>query len=349
LKAGDFAEADKYQEYLYYILSRNLEPDSDELISATLAWADWNLEAYRRMTFLGDDDLSAASTISSVGANMLRRGELVAIQDDRFSEIMFIPRSAMFANPGTARMQAYTADQLLDPRLKQAEDLYDKLLENNPDNLEVLQRKADIIYHYRTQLEQSVNLNTFGSSLLTSQKDVVNSVSMLRRGYADARESLLELALSLESDDPLKAAEIYVDLGDWELAFDRISRARENYSQARELLLAQDMTEDQITEFISPEPALLIPDYITYEYTRAFHDIPESMDIPYIGFIDVSFDKRENGSIRRIDITNASENTGQLIRSTLLDMLRDAVMRPQFVAGETVSQSDITVRYYYSY
>ena len=65
--------------------------------------------------------------------------------------------------------------------------------------------------------------------------------------------------------------------------------------------------------------------------------------------MDVSFNIRPDGSLRRVTIDNASEGTGQVIRERLLDMLRTALMRPLFVAGETVQQSDIKVRYYYAY
>jgi hypothetical protein len=155
--------------------------------------------------------------------------------------------------------------------------------------------------------------------------------------------------MSLEADEPVEAAGIYLDIGDWDLVFGRQARAQNTYAKARELLLAQGMSEPDITAFITPEPALLVPDFVTYELTRSFQNIPETRDIPYIGYIDVRFDKRPNGTLRRIDIENVSENTGQQVRGRLLDMLRSALMRPLFVAGETVPQSDIKVRYYYSY
>ena len=348
----DYAEADKYHEYLYYLLSQNLEPDSEELINASLEWADWNLEAYRRMIFQDEDGLTVSSNMGSIGSSMLRRGELVAIEDDQLSEILFVPRSALLTSPATARMQAYTAEQLVDPRLRQTGDLYETLLENNAGNLELLRRQANITFLFKTQLEQHISINSlggFGTNISMNRNRALRSVSVLRRGYADSREDLLELAESLEADNPLKAAEIYLDIGDWDLVFDRQSRAEGSYNLARELLLTQGMDETDITAFVSPEPALLIPSFVSYEYTREFLNLPETMDIPYIGYIDVSFEKRPDGTLRRVSIENASDNTGQPVRDRLLDMLRSALMRPLFVGGETIAQSDIKVRYYYSY
>jgi len=174
-------------------------------------------------------------------------------------------------------------------------------------------------------------------------------VAAIRRGYADTRENLTTAAEAAAATDPLLAAAIYLDLGDWELAFERAVRAFAAYNMARDLLLAQGMTEAEVTGFVSPEPALLIPTFVSHEYTREFQSIPESLDVPYLGYIDVSFDVRTNGTLRRIDIINVSENTGQRLRSMLLDHLEDIIMRPLFVAGETVEQSDIKVRYYYAY
>lgn len=345
----NFAEADKYHEYLYYILSRNLEPGSDAMTAASLEWAEWNLEAYRRTAFLGEDGMYG-NTTGNIGATMLRRGELIAIEDDQFSETRFIPRSALLGGtPAGIQMQSYTADQLIDPRLKQAEEIYDTLLESSPDDPAILRRKANLSYLFKKQLEEYIGFSSYGTIMGLNRNRLVRSVSAVRRDYADTREDLSTAAEEVTATDPVQAAAIYVDLADWELAFDRAVRAFQSYNKASDLLLAQGMTENQVTEFISPEPALLIPTFVSHEYTREFQGIPESLDVPYLGYIDVSFDVRTDGSLRRIDIINVSDNTGQRLRSLLLDVLEDATMRPLFVAGETVEQSDIKVRYYYAY
>lgn len=345
----NYAEADKYHEYLYYLLSQNLEPGSKELTEASLEWAEWNMEAYRRQAFLEEDDLSVSGDVTSAGAMMLRRGELVAVEDDQFSEILFVPRTSLINNPAALRMQSFSPEQLIDPRLRKAEDIFDEMLGNDEANSEVIRRKANIMFLFKKQLEQFISFNAIGSNINTSQSRAVRSVGMLRRGYGDIRDSLVDAATSLQADDPVGAARIYLDIGDWDLAFDRPGRAEESYNLARDLLLAQGMSEEEITHFVTPEPALLIPEYATYEYTRGFLNIPEDSDVPYSGYIDVIFEKRPNGTVRGVDIENASDDTGQLVRDRLLDMLRGARMRPLFVAGETVPQSDIKVRYYYSY
>jgi tetratricopeptide (TPR) repeat protein len=345
----NFAEADKYHEYLYYLLSQNLDPGSTELVEASLDWAEWNMEAYRRLAFQDESGLSNSSEVGSIGATMLRRGELVAIEDDQFSEILFVPRTVLLGNPASIRMHSFTPDQLIDPRLKKADSIYDNMLEKDSTNLDVIREKANITFLYRKQLEQFISYSAIGSNITTTRNRSVRSVTVLRRGYADIREALLELAVMLAEDDPFSAARVYLDIGDWDLVFDRPGRAEDSYNQARELLLAQGWSETEITAFITPEPALLVPGFVTYEFTRAFLNISETTNIPYSGYMDVSFDVRPDGTLRRIAIDNSSEGTGQQIRERLLDLLRSALMRPLFVAGETVPQSDIKVRYYYAY
>jgi hypothetical protein len=345
----NFGEADKYHEYLYYLMAQNLEPGDDDLITATLEWADWNLEAYRRLAFNLEDDLAVSSNNQSVGASMLRRGELVAIEDDKFSEIRFIPRSSMLGSSSGLMAQSYTADQLVDPRLKTAEELYEKLLETDESNQEVLRQKANIIQLFKTQIENQIENNIFRTTLSTTTNRLVRSVSFLRKGYADNRESLTTIAETKEQESPEAAANAWLDLGDWELLFERTQRAETAYSNARDILLTAGRTETEITRFISPEQALFIPQYIDYEDTRKFQSIPEEMDVPYIGYIDISFNKRRNGTLRNIRFESSSENTGQQVQRRLRSLLRNVKVRPLFIDGELQEQANIQVRYYYSY
>jgi len=348
-EARNFAEVDKYHEYLYYLMSRNLEPDSEAFNEASLEWAEWNLEAFRRMAFMNEEGLDTSPSMTNSGARMLQRGDLVAIEDQQFSQYRFVPRSALLSNADPILMQSYTADQLIDPRLSQNEDLYDRLLEANGSDAELLKKKANLTWLYKKQLEEYIGTNSVGTTFNLDRLRLIRSLSPLRQGYAEIREDMLALAEELENDNPMESARLYITVADWDLEFSRQSRAYNMYDKAREILLEQDLSESQVSEFISPEPALLIPEYVSHEYTREFQNIPETRDIPYIGFIDVMFQKRANGRLRRIDIVNSSENTTQPIRRRLLDMLENAVMRPAYMSGETVEQSDIKVRYYYSY
>jgi hypothetical protein len=345
----NFGEADKYHEYLYYLMVQNLEPEDDELIAATFEWADWNLEAYRRLTFNREDDLAVFGASQSIGASMLRRGELVAIEDDKFSEVRFIPRSSMLGSSAGLMAQSYTADQLVDPRLKNAEELYEKLLEADGSNQEALRKKANIIHLFKTQIENHIENNTVRTSLTTTTSRLVRSISFLRKGYADNRESLTTIAETKEQESPEATANAWLDLGDWELLFDRRQRAEAAYSRARDNLLTAGYTETEVTRFISPEQALFVPQYIDYEDTRDFQNIPEEMDVPYIGYIDISFNKRRNGTLRNISFESSSENTGQQVRGRLRNLLRTVRVRPLFIDGELQEQTNIKARYYYSY
>jgi len=167
---------------------------------------------------------------------------------------------------------------------------------------------------------------------------------------------MLAYAVELEnSEDPEKKsnpesqANAYIQLADWNIAFENSQKANQYYNKARDILLENDYSEDEVTAFISPEPALFIPEYITYTDTRNFQNIPENMDIPYIGYIDVSFNKQKNGNLRNIKIENYSEDAGNQLRNRLMDLLSSVKVRPLFIAGETQAQSDIKVRYYYTY
>ncbi len=352
----NFSEADQYHEYLYYLMSRNLEPGSDALTQAAMEWAEWNIEAYRRLNFYQEEELATSGSVSSIGATLLRRGELVAIEDDQFSEIMFVPRAAFFDSAASARLQSFTAEQLIDPRLKRAEDLYDTILESDPYNKDILQKKANITHLYKMQLEKFIGNNMPGSNIRPSSSRLLRSSRHFRRSNSDIDESLLAYAVELENSDdpennsnPEARAKAYIELGDWNIAFENSQKADEYYSKARDILLANDYSEEQVTAFISPEPALFIPEFVTYADTRSFQNIPENMDIPYTGYIDVSFNKQRTGNLRNIKIENYSEDTGNLVRNRLMDLLNTVKVRPTIVAGEAQSQSDIHVRYYYTY
>ncbi len=352
----NFSQADQYHEYLYYLISRNLEPGSEALTEAALEWAEWNVEAYRRLNFYQEEELATSGNVSNIGATLLRRGELVAIEDDQFNEIMFVPRAAFFDSAASARLQSFTAEQLIDPRLKRAEKLYDTILEGDPDNIQVLEKKANITHLYKMQLEKFIGNSMVGSNIRPSSSRLLRSSRHFRRTNTDIGESMLAYAAELEnSDDPEKksnpesGANAYIQLADWNIAFENRQKANQYYGKARDILLANGYSEEQITAFISPEPARFIPEYITYADTRSFQNIPQDMDIPYIGYIDVSFNKQRNGNLRNIKIENYSEETNNLVRNRLMDLLSTVKVRPKIIAGEAEAQSDIKVRYYYTY
>ena len=152
-----------------------------------------------------------------------------------------------------------------------------------------------------------------------------------------------------KKSNPETLANAYIQLADWNIAFENRQKAEQYYNKARDILLANDYSEEEVTAFISPEPALFIPEYITYPDTRSFQNIPENMDIPYIGYIDVSFNKQRSGNLRNIRIENFSEDAGNQLKNRLMELLRSVKVRPLFVAGEVQPQSDIKVRYYYTY
>ena len=344
--ARNFPEADKYHEYLYYLMTQNMAPEDDELQAATLEYADWNLEAFRRMVFHGEGGLAISGNLQSVPASMLRRGELVPIQSNVSGELEFIPRSA-FLGSSPAGPQTYRGEQLFDPRLKQADEILDRFLESRPGDPELLQRKANIIHLFRSQLQQIVGNNVVGSNINASANRLTRSVSVLRKGYSDVRESFL--ALSESEDDPETVAKAFINLADWDLLFERPQRAREYYNLAWEKLVEAGFSSEEATAYITPEQALFIPSFISYEDTRQFQDIPQDLDIPYIGYLDVTFNKSRYGSLRNVSIESVSENTGQRVQTRLLNLLRNVTVRPQIVNGEAEEYRDIKVRYYYSY
>lgn len=348
-ESRNFSEADRYHEYLYYLMVQNLEDDDEELLAASLEWADWNLEAFRRMAFNQEEELSIRGNVQSGPALMLRRGDLVPVENDQFSEILFVPRAAMLGNASAMPMQSYRAEEIFDPRLKNAGDILETLLESRPNDPEILKRQANITFLFKSQLESLVGENIYGSYLRLNTSRLTRSVSVIRRGYTENRDNLATIAVEKLEENPIDAATAYIDLGDWDLIFDRNQRARQSYNKAREILIAQGYSEQQVSDFITPEPALFVPSFISYEDTRQFQNIPEAMDIPYIGFIDISFNKTRSGSLRNLKVQGVSENTGQRITSRLLALLRTVKARPLFINGDTQAQENINVRYYYSY
>jgi hypothetical protein len=145
----------------------------------------------------------------------------------------------------------------------------------------------------------------------------------------------------------MEKAQAYIALGDLHLSFDRPQRAFSTYQNALDILTSGGYSQSQAEQLLTPQPTIVVPEFGIHNYSREFFGISPDTDIPYLGHIDVTFNKDRFGSLSGINILSATDNTPPQVRSALVDHLRTQRFRPQFSGGESVGEEDVRLRYFY--
>lgn len=362
---GNFAEVNDFHEYLYYIQVRSYAPNDARLLAAKEAWADWNVNSYLRE---GRSSNFAINMNMGPAASFSRDNDYVAIQNPRTGGFNYVPRNqlpfvlnpyGMSANELYRSSSAYAVppELLVDERLRRARDLYEEIIEarsNNDVNAEFSaeQKLANIAFLVKRRMDALESANSVGSLGYNSIMQPRMSSPLVSRGYAENRETLEGIATQLEQDTaraPVEAARAWIDAGDWHMGFDRFSRGAQAYRKAWQLLQDANTAPATIEAVFAPRPLIAVPELAIHPYSRRLHGIPAEAELVYQGYIDTTLNVDRNGTVRGVKIVNVSEEVSQRMRSDLLDFLRETRVRPAVIAGETVEQSGLNVRFYYSY
>jgi hypothetical protein len=91
------------------------------------------------------------------------------------------------------------------------------------------------------------------------------------------------------------------------------------------------------------------PAFATHRYSREIYGIDPNASIDYKGHMDLTLDVNRYGDVSGIKIDAAVPEVSQVLRSELLDYLREQKMRPAVVDGDTAKRDNVRLRYYYSY
>lgn len=358
------------QGYLYYIHQKSFAPESEEFLAAKEAWADWNVASYLQE---GGNGLTGNYAFFSALNSASSSYDYVPIQNTVTGGYNYIRREHLPTvlspnNIGTNRasidlyMQsapyAVSPEQMVDERLRTAEDLYEEILEtrSNQDagtSAEVQHKLANIAYAVKRQmdvLESRMAADMLGFNRSLEQAQPNNLV--VRRGYTRTFEALETLAQDLENSadaSPAEKAAAYIDLGDWHVSFDRAQRGEEAYAKAWQILRDADVEDEAIRNIMRPQPLVPVPVYAIHEFSREFYNFSAEDTLEYKGYIDTTVDIDRFGRVSNIRIDATSPETPRRVRDTLFTYLREKKMRPALENGELVKLSDIKTRYYYSY
>ena len=253
-------------------------------------------------------------------------------------------------------------DIIVNQRLHEAEEIFESILEqlekNSSSTLmqqQAIQHKlANINYLLKKELDPLENIRERGSIAYNrvNQQYTSDADLLISRRYVSAKNSLTELVEEIEAsteNSPVEKANAYISLADMHLSFERPQRAFEAYNKAYNLLLAGGYSGLEADRFLSPMPVIAVPAYGIHNYSRKFFGISDDIDIPYKGYIDVSFSKDRFGNINAINIVSSSQDTSDKIQSALINHLRSQRFRPLINNGESIALSEVNLRYHYYY
>ncbi len=383
---GDFVAVDNHKHYLYYLQDKNLALDDPRLVSAKLDWADWNVEAYVKgyresysYPVSLTDSIDAARNIENritfnvpvVNRDLVDSGQSGGEQVQSVSFSMRMPmlnQNSVVTNAAITDYNlrsvplALSNDVVINQRLYEAEEIYENLLEQlddkTPESLrekKALQLKlANISYLLMKELDQYERIRDQGSIAFNrvNQEYTSDAAMITSRRYIQTKnafEELTEEIAAAPQATPQEKAEAYIALGDLHLSFERPQRAFAAYEEAMDILAASGFTQEAVESLLSAGPLTAVPAFGIHNYSREFFSIPPQADIPYKGYIDVSFDKDRFGRLSDVNVITTSENTQQQVRSALVEYLRSQRFRPSFAGRTSVEEQDIRLRYYYFY
>lgn len=142
---------------------------------------------------------------------------------------------------------------------------------------------------------------------------------------------------------PLDAALALIELGDWNLLFDRNGVALDNYGAAHDFLQSVGLPDATISELFSPAAPVALP---AFGPTVQVYDPRREYD----GYVDVSIKVNRYGQSKHIDVLAASSaDDSKPIERRLKRHIARTHYRPRFVDGEPARSDRFTLRYYYLY
>jgi tetratricopeptide (TPR) repeat protein len=364
---GDLEEVGDMQGYLYYVHQKAFAPDSEEFLAAKETWADWNVNSYLQE---GGNGLTGNYAFFGMENSASSMNDYVPIQNTVTGGFTYVPRSQLpfVLGPGGASSSrdlyiqssqyAVPPEQMIDERLRIAEDLYEEILETRATqglgsaNSTIQHKLANISFAVKRQMDvlesqSSSDALNFNRLVERSQPNI-----MVTRGYTRNVKALETIAQDLENSpdaSPVERAAAFINLGDWNVSYDRAQRSETAYVKAWQILRDANFTDEAITGLFQPQPPVPVPAYVIHEFSKAFYGYPADEALVYKGHIDTTLDIDRFGRVSNVRIDSTSPDTPRRVRDTLLTYLRGKKMRPTMEDGELVKLTDVKTRYYYSY
>lgn len=133
-----------------------------------------------------------------------------------------------------------------------------------------------------------------------------------------------------------------LELGDWHLLFGERDLAFAAYRTARDMLVRDGATPEELEAFFSPATAIVLP-------TFAAGFVAADEAAAYRGYIGVAIALDGAGKSTRVDVTERSSEATDAIVQRLKKYVAKSVFRPRFENGAWLSQDRVALRYYFSY
>ena len=181
-------------------------------------------------------------------------------------------------------------------------------------------------------------------SLVEPLRDIGNSYRLQKlaegRGISSLKRAL-EIAETAEPFDPLVAARVLRDIGDWYTAFSRMSSTGEEYRRAWRLLGELDNGERIRARWFDD------PDYVLREYPSS-RGLADANDFGAVeGFVRIRFDVDESGDPLNVAVLE-SQPPG-FKDDTMLRSIRRSRFRPRLVDGEIVYSAGLIRNFTFYY
>jgi tetratricopeptide (TPR) repeat protein len=132
-------------------------------------------------------------------------------------------------------------------------------------------------------------------------------------------------------------AKAMIELGDWYLVFSANGAALAQYRAARDLLVADGVSQSRIDEILSPEIPPVLP--APWDTANRQHH----------GYVDAEIELGPYGTARNIDVLATSPDTPKILEKRLRQYLERNRFRPRFVDGRPARSDRFSARFYYDY
>lgn len=314
---GQHEEAERQRDYLRDLARRNADDARTIGILSKLAASEMDLA--RRS--LG---VSAAPVL------MVRSMGLVTRPLSPTSPSLFaIDRPLSPQSPSLEALYAARADYAA------AIDAADKTHGNAQDLFAMQDALVDTVYFEHAHSEMhgpdSLYTRSIGAKRLNTAISTAGTQIM---------EERLRTSLRL-GRAPVEIAQEMIEIGDWDLVYNKFGLALDRYEQARELLVARGVPRETMDAMLSPVVPVVLPVRNPSE--------GRADGRPYRGYIDASVEITRFGVVKRVDIADRSAGASKAIEKSLRRWLAASRFRPRFVDDALARSDTFDARFYFDY
>jgi hypothetical protein len=140
-------------------------------------------------------------------------------------------------------------------------------------------------------------------------------------------------------------ANALLEEADWDLLFERKTRAADKYNAAYTFFVANPNFQAEANEVIYPQVPLVLPTYLPPPNSRAKLGIAPDAKVSFFGYIDVNFSITKYGKARHVKVLGKGGEVTRNMEIRMNQYLRNVLFRPRYINDE-VDTSDISLRYY---